>query len=120
MSQFKAMKFKVANATISKALQDDLFEKGYHWAGAVKTSKEYEFTDMPHIFTDGTGCIMYGSGDTDYFERSKEYEEMVVVTKSKIVVSELVPKREKVVVFGKTYYKDDVDSALAKLARATV
>lgn len=115
MPEFKAMKFKVPNNTVGQALQKELFTMGYKWK---RENLRVRTEDITFYYTTQNGEIQYGSTQ-EYFDRQYA-EERIVVTESRLVVAELVPRREKVVVFGKTYYKDDVDAVLANLPRATL
>lgn len=120
MPEFKNQKFKVASPAHSRAIQYELFKQGYKWTG--HNGSVYEYEDKTALFTDDDGYILYGNSEDSFFETSKQYKEVTVVTKTvtKLVVTEFQPKREKVIVFGRTYYKDDVDAALAKLEVARV
>lgn len=122
MAKYKAMKMKIGNSTVSRAVQDDLFKQGYRWAGSSRDdqSPDYEFVNMNFLYTSAAGEIMY-STDSSYFENSKGYEEVTVITTTKLVVAEFkVKERPKMVVLGKTYFRQDVEAALAKLEVAVV
>jgi hypothetical protein len=111
----KNQKFKVANATISRLLQEELFKQGYGW-GINGTNIVHEL--KPFIYTYDTGLITHGITPSHFDESTNA--EVRIITENKLVIAELQPVREKVIVFGKTYYKDDVDAALAKLEVARV
>lgn len=115
MSQLKNQKFKVANATIGRLLQEELLKQGYKWpiSGAKVTHEQ-----KPYLYTYDDGKIAYGDDPQHYNEH--ENTEVRVVTENRLVIAELQVVRPKVVVFGKTYYKDDVDAALALLPKAVV
>ena len=115
MAKFKNQKFKVANDTLCRVLQEELIRQGYTWAGDEAVVKNEH---ARYVYTSAAGRITYGALE-DYYNGCDK-PEMVFVTESRLVVAEIKPKREKVIVFGKTYYKDDVDAALAGLDRATV
>jgi hypothetical protein len=108
------IKVKVASPAISRAVQEELFKRGYKW---TMNGDNVCHTDELYIFGYSNGTLTYGSDD--YSFRGNGGTEMIATTESRLVVVGLVPVRDKVVVFGKTYYKDDVDAALAKLERAT-
>lgn len=111
----KNQKFKVANGTISALLQEELFKQGYEWPSHGKNVAN---TDKSYLYTYADGEIRYGDMHSHFNEHTNtEYR---VVTESKLTIAELQPVREKVIVFGKTYFKDDVDAALAKLEIAFV
>jgi hypothetical protein len=107
---FKNQKFKVANATISRLLQEELLKQGYKWpiSGAV-----VKYEQKPYLYVYDCGKFAYGDDLQHYNEHNNE--EVRVITENKLVIAELQPVRDKVIVFGRTYYKDDVDRALAQL-----
>lgn len=111
----KNQKFKVVNATISRLLQEELFKQGYEW-GINGTNVANEV--RPYIYTYDSGLITYGDSSQHFEEQSNE--EVRIITENKLVIAELQPIRPKTIIFGKTYYKDDVDAALAKLEVARV
>lgn len=111
----KNQKFKVANATISRLLQEELFKQGYEW-GINGTNVVHEL--KPFIYTYNNGLITHGVTPS-HFDESTNVE-VRVVTENKLVIAELQTLRPKTIIFGKTYYKDDVDAALAKLEVARV
>ena len=109
------MKFECASAEHSRVIQEWLFSQGYSWCGekSVKNIERrylFAYEDSKHITHDNSNQVF----------DSKPFVEQVVTTTSKLVIHSVVPKREKVVVFGKTYFRDDVNAALAKLEVATV
>jgi hypothetical protein len=111
------MKFKCASAEHSRVIQEWLFSQGYSWCGSnsvQNTEQRYLFAyeDDKHITHDNFDQV---------FDRKPFVEQVVTTTtKTVLVIQSVTPKRDKVVVFGKTYYKDDVDAALAKLEVARV
>lgn len=107
---FQDQKFKVPSNAVGVALQEKLIKQGYRWAidgTAIRRD------DISFYYTETNGRISFGS--TQSYFNSHRGEEMIIVTESQLVVAELKPRRDKVVIFGRTYYKDDVDSALSKL-----
>lgn len=115
MTQFKNQKFKVANATISRLLQEELFKQGYKWG---INGQNIAHDHKPYLYTYESGTINYGDTVSHYLEHANE--ETRIITENKLVIAELQPIRPKTIIFGKTYYKDDVDAALAKLEVARV
>lgn len=115
MTQFKNQKFKVPNSTVGKLLQKELFEQGYTWS---MNPTEVRDDHIVYFYTKENGRITFGETQA-YFDESR-FTEMLVVTESRLAIAELKERREKVIVFGKTYYKDDVDAALALLPKAVV
>jgi hypothetical protein len=115
MTQLKNQKFKVANATISRLLQEELLKQGYKWpiSGAKVTHEQ-----KPYLYTYDNGILAHGVDPQHYNEH--ENEETRIITENKLVIAELQTVRPKTIIFGKTYYKDDVDAALAKLEVARV
>lgn len=113
---FKNQKFRVANGVISKLLQEELFKQGYKWG---LCGQNVSHTHKPYLYTYESGAINFGDTLSHFLEH--ESEEIRVVTENRLVIAELKPvERPKVVVFGHTYYKDEVVAALAKLGRAIV
>lgn len=111
---FLNQKFRVVNATISGLLQEELFKQGYKWA---INGKNVTHATKPYIYTYEDSRLAFGDED-DHFNEHDNVE-VIVITQLKLVIAELKPvERTKVIVFGKTYYKDDVDAALAKLEGA--
>lgn len=111
------IKFKCASAEHSRVIQEWLFSQGYSWCG----SKNVQNTEQRYLFAyDDDKHITHDNFDQVF--DSKPFVEQVVTTTTKtvLVIQSVEPKREKVVVFGKTYYKADVDAALAKLEVARV
>lgn len=115
MPQFKNQKFKVPNNTVGKLLQQELMGLGYRWESDGRRIREENIT---YYYTTEHGHIQYGSTQ-GYFDR-QPHKEVIVVTESRLVIAELKPVRDKIILLGKTYYKDDVEAALSKLERATV
>jgi hypothetical protein len=109
------VKIKVPSEGISRAVQEELFKQGYSWPTSGKTPSHL---DEEYLFAYPSGAITHSS-DSDTFRRNGGVE-VIAVTESRLAVVEFKPVRDKVVVFGKTYYKDDVDAALAKLEVARV
>jgi hypothetical protein len=112
---FKNQKFKVANATISRLLQEELFKQGYAWS---INGQNVAHDHKPYIYAYDDGRINFGD-DSDHYDEHLN-EETRIITENKLVIAELQPIRPKTIIFGKTYYKDDVDAALAKLEVARV
>lgn len=106
-------KIRVASEEISVAIQEHLFEQGYRWSSSgTKTAH----TGSPYLYAKENGSITYGY-DHDLFEE-REFTETIYTTQSKLVVVSTTAVRPKVVLFGKTYFKDELDAALSKLQEA--
>lgn len=103
-------KIRAAHASISEAIQKDLFEQGYEWR---TVGKETQYTYAPFLYASEEGVISYGC-DADSFD-AHDFPEVVYTTENKLVVVKKDPVRAKVVLFGKTYFKDELDAALATL-----
>jgi len=111
------MKFKCASAEHSRVIQEWLFSQGYSWTG----SKAVQNTEQRYLFAYHDDKYITHDSSEHVFDRKPFVEQVVTTTtKTVLVVQSVVPKREKVVVFGKTYYKDDVEAALAHLPRAVL
>jgi hypothetical protein len=111
------MKFKCASAEHSRVIQEWLFSQGYSWCG----SKSVQNTEQRYLFAYEDDKHITHDNFDQVFDRKPFVEQVVTTTtKTVLVIQSVTPKRDKVVVFGKTYYKDDVDAALAKLEVARV
>lgn len=115
MTQFKNQKIKVPNDTIGQLLQEELIKQGYKWS---HNSTEIRRERIAFYYTATNGRLTFGT--TQEYFNSSDHEEVIVVTESRLAIAELKPRREKVIVFGGTYFKDDVDRALSRLERAPV
>lgn len=113
------MKFRCASPEHSRVIQEWLFAQGYRWNHTCEPVVSYVHEKFLFAYEDDK---MLTHDNNEYIFTNKHFVEQVVTTTTKtiLVVESVKPKREKVVVFGKTYYKDDVDAALSKLERATV
>ncbi len=114
------MKFKCASPDHSRLIQEWLFAQGYTWGGP--TGQKVEYTDARYLFAYNTDGKLLTHDSSEHTFITKPFVEQIVTTATRtiLVVQSVEPRREKVVVFGKTYYKDDVDAALAALPKATV
>lgn len=111
------MKFKCASTDHSRLIQEWLFEQGYTWGGPQ--GRTVQNADQRYLFAYQSNKVLTHDSSDSVFDR-KPFVEQHVTTTTKLVIHAVVPKREKVVVFGKTYFRDDVNAALAKLEVATV
>lgn len=103
-------KIRVASSQISTAIQKDLFEQGYQWRSI---GKNVQHTGAKFLYAREDGNLSYGTDERIFSE--KESTEMMYTTETKLVVTSKDPVRAKVVLFGKTYFKDELDAALAGL-----
>lgn len=103
-------KIRVASAKINEAVQKDLFQQGYEWRSVGKNTQH---THGAFLYAHEDGHMSYGS-DADHFAEH-DFPEVVYTTENKLVVVKKEPVRAKVDLFGKTYFKDEVDAALATL-----
>jgi hypothetical protein len=106
-------KIRIATSDISRAIQEDLFQQGYEWRSV---GKNVQHATAAFLYAKEDGRLSYGQ-DRTLFEE-KEYPEVIYTTQTKLVVVEKKPVRAKVVLFGKTYYKDELDAALSSLRTA--
>lgn len=106
-------KIRIATPAISTAIQEDLFKQGYRWHSSKDTVKH---TDAPYLYASEHGTLTYGYDD-DNFD-SKRYQEVLYTTQTKLTVVEKKPVRDKVALFGKIYFKDELDAAQENLRTA--
>lgn len=111
---YESMRFRVASEMHSAAIQRHLFELGYAWRSTGKVPKHLSSS---FLYAHSDGSLTHGMDSNNF--RGKPFQEMRATTVSRLEVERLDPVREKVIVFGKTYYKDDLDEALAKLTTVT-
>lgn len=118
MSQ--GMKFRVASEEHSRLIQEWLFDQGYSWGGS--DGKQPRYTEQKFLFAyNNSSKLLTHDNNVNIFNSKPFIEQLVTTTtKTTLVIRSVTPKREKVIVFGRTYYKDDVDVALSKLEVATV
>lgn len=116
----EGMKFRCSSPAHSKLIQEWLFKQGYTWGG--EQGQVAKYTDRKYLFAYNNSTRMLTHDDCDSVFNSKPFVEQVVTTKtvSVLQIVSVAPKREKVVLFGKTYFKSDVDAALAELEIAYV
>lgn len=86
----------------SKQVQQALFKMGHAW---IFDGTAVSFTDRPVLFAYPDGRLTHGN----YIQDSvPEYEMHLIPT--------FVRTKEKMEINGKTYYKEDVEKALAPLS----
>lgn len=101
---FKNMKIRIKDEEHSKAVQEALFALGYRW---VPNGFQVAHTEKDYLLTWSEGDITYG----DIGWGREKYQEVVLE-----MIPTFVPVRSKVEVLGKTYYKEDIEKALASLS----
>jgi hypothetical protein len=116
MSEFRGIKIKTISEAQSTAIQEFLFTKGCRWNFDGQTIKH---TMAKYLFVEATGAIGWDNSDS-FFERSTSYKEMRFTTEMKAVVTghEVVVDRPKTVLFGKTYFTDELNARLEGLGVA--
>lgn len=115
MPEFKNQKIRVPSEAISKLVQEALFVQGYSWSISGQKPANLK---CAYLYTYEDGNITNGVTE-DHFREHKN-QEVRAMTESRLVLVELTPVRTKVIMLGGTYYKDDVEAALALLPKATV
>lgn len=112
MSQFRNIKIKVGSQEASVAIQEFLFQNGCGWGSFGKAVRR---TDADYLFVDEYGILGWDNC-TQFFNNTTDYEEMTFVTSHKLVVtSHALKERPKTVLFGKTYYTDELNTRLEGL-----
>lgn len=116
--KLRNVKFQV-DKTTNKQVQDILFAAGCQWCGAGSKGQEYHHTEAEFLYVDRDGWITYsrlsGSGRA-FFNTMTEYRELKVDTKVEVILSEI--ERPKTILFGRTYYTDELEAALKTLSQA--
>jgi len=106
-------KIRIASPAISCAIQEDLFKQGYRWPSVGQVPHH---TAGKFLYAREDGTLRYGTDEQIFLE--KDTAETVYTTATKLVVVSKKESRTKVVLFGKTYFKDELDAALAALSEA--
>lgn len=117
--QFRNIKIRVDGPDQVRAALKFLFENGCRWAGAGGTNVEYKL-HATYLFVGTTGLVTYIDDSDDVYFRRDAAKEIIprwdVVTTTTVTMS--VPERPKTVLFGKTYFTDDLNARLAGLETA--
>lgn len=96
------MKIWTKDAEESTALQRNLFELGYSWPDDGQTIKSGH---VGGIFTYQDGTMTYSTSEHTFCcHTNPEYEIEVKI--------ELKEARDKVIIFGNEYYREDVEKVL--------
>lgn len=113
MSQFHKIKIKVGSSEQSVAIQEFLFTQGCRWNLNGQTVQRIT---AKYLFVESGGSIGWDDSDSFFNDRTPDYTEVIFVTGQKLVVLAHAPKeRPKTVLFGKTYYTDDLNARLEGL-----
>lgn len=111
-TEFRKVKIKIETPQQSIAVQEFLFTQGCRWNRSVTVGN----TGAKYLFVEESGSIGWDNSD-DFFEaRTPQFKEMEFTFENKIVVkSHKLKEREKTVLFGKTYYTDELNARLEGL-----
>jgi len=116
-NEFRSIKIKLQNAAQSQAVQEFLFTQGCRWKYDGKKAKQL---DAKYLFVEPSGAIGWDNSDS-FFERSTSYKEMsFTFVNTLTVVGHKLKERPKTVLFGKTYFTDELEARLADLPVAAV
>lgn len=111
-----SIKVAVQNAAHSKAIQEYLFANGCRWN---YKGHEIKHEDKAFLFVDERGNIGWDNS-VAFFNRTTDYKEVIFNGINKPVVVSVEPKeRPKTVLFGKTYFTDELEARLAGLEVAS-
>lgn len=117
-NEFRSIKIRIANSAQSTAVQEFLFTKGCRWNFDGHTVKQ---TGAKYLFVEESGAIGWDNSDSFFEERTPRYKEMTFTFENKVVVkSNKLKERPKTVLFGKTYFTDELEARLADLPVASV
>lgn len=111
--KIREVRIRVGNSVNSRAIQEFLFENGCSWSS---NRKKVIYEDKPFLYVDEDGNITFSTGE-DFYAESKvaDYREMKFNFESITTVNAVPRIQETVVLFGKTYDKDELKDALTKL-----
>lgn len=116
-NEFRNIKIKLSSAAQSTAVQEFLFTQGCRWNFDGRTVKN---ADAKYLFVEASGSIGWDNSDS-FFARSEKYKEMIFHTTIKpVVTGHKLKERQKTVLFGKTYFTDELEARLADLPVAAV
>lgn len=115
--ELRRIKLRVSGPDQMKAALTYLFANGCRQSGSSAGTDVNRRPDSTHLFVDEQGRVTYiNDGDDRYF-REQEYKEVTprwdVVVTSTVTMS--MPERPKTVLFGKTYFTDELEQRLAGL-----
>lgn len=111
----RSIKVAVSNPAESRAIQEYLFSKGcrWNWQGNVVKHEDKDF-----LFVDDRGNIGWDNS-VAFFNSTTDYKEVIFnVINKPVVVSVEQKERPKTVLFGKTYFTDELNARLEGLAVA--
>jgi len=115
-NEFRNIKIKLVSEAQSTAIQEFLFTQGCRWNFGGETVKH---ADKKYLFVESSGAMGWDNSDS-FFEQSTTYKEMNFFTAQKIVVTgHALKERPKTVLFGKTYFTDELEARLAGLEVAS-
>lgn len=114
--KYRNVKFRLETPEKSFLLQEELMKHGCDW---ITKGRCPRYTEAKYIYVDSYGVITYGHCDT-YFSSISTHEEIEphfswAWTATVSLPAPRVKEREKVILSGKIYFKDELDKALEKL-----
>lgn len=114
--QFRNIKIRARNKEELVAIQKLLFANGCTWyAGSTKVQPTYGLC----TFVDRTGLMTHSENMTPWRGENRDCKEVFIDFEQLLVASlRPVPERPKTVLFGKTYFTDDLNARLAGLETA--
>lgn len=118
--QFRGIKIKVNGPDQVRAALTFLFANGCRWTGSEGGVNVDYKPQATHLFVGHTGLVTYTSDGDDRYFNVHFNKELVpcwdVVHTTTVTMS--VPERPKTVLFGKTYFTDELNARLAGLETA--
>lgn len=114
--QFRNIKIRATNKEELVAVQKLLFSNGCTWfAGSTRVEPTYGLC----TFVDSTGLMTHSADMTPYRTENKYCKE-VFIDFEQLLVATLrpVPERPKTLLFGKTYFTDELNARLDGLETA--
>ncbi|QYW06605.1 hypothetical protein uav_074 [Pseudomonas phage UAVern] len=104
----------VEDAAQAAAAQEYLFANGCKWTSGDRDVRTLYSSEKISLFVSPIGNITWGGVDSFADKRGVEILELEFQNKMKVVSSK-IKERPKTVLFGKTYFTDELEARLAGL-----
>ena len=111
--EFRNIKLRVRGADQVKAALTFLFASGCRWAGGGTSADANN--GATYLFVDSLGRVTYTNGQDEAYFSAASNKEVTPKWDVVTVTTMSVPERPKTVLFGKTYFTDELEARLAGL-----
>lgn len=119
MGKISNVKFRVNGEEQVRAALTFLFENGCSWRGPG--SKDISLDKKAtHLFVNEASQVSYIDDDDEFFVNQSQFRLIEPKFKVKEILAMEITERPKTCLFGKTYYTDDLNAAIAGLEVADV